>query len=325
VQKAVGQGRNPAEDPTVKQITDVITGKMRQPEEKTNPDAIWYRAYKGEHNGEEPGTQELMQYLHSKAQNTHITVRTNQTGVDGDDKEMLVQGLLNGSIDVAGLGRMNGPLRSQVLAEAMRRDPGFTMANYPTRRAAYNYFYNGKGADQVQSFNTFLGHAKDLSDVVNQYRMPGGNINPLINKPLNWIRNKMGGSTDYSRLMAAIQPVRDEFMTFLQNNHAMTDADRQAGDTILSDSATPAQLQAAIKQISHTAAIRLGENNNRYRRVFGQDIPDLLPSDNEQYLRDVGAYDQVFKDKVAGGKAFSGNDGSNGSGKRPPISNFERH
>jgi hypothetical protein len=276
---------------------DAKMGDVNQ-KDATGIDAAALEAMRVQNGGNPPTLQQILGYKKAGAQATHIVNQAQQ--VPADDMNTIVQGLVDGTLDVKGVfSRLAAPQRIQAIAAAKRIDPNFSMATFPTRQQANNYFLNGKGADQIQSFNTFLGHAKDLSDIVDQYRMPGGDVSPLINKPLNWIR-KNAGSTDYSTLMAGLQPVRDEFMTFLQNNHAMTDMDRKAGDVILSENATPAQIQAAIKQISHTAAIRLGENNNRYRRVFGKDYPDMLPADNEKYLRDIGALDTVFKDKVRG-------------------------
>jgi hypothetical protein len=296
---------------TPEQALEHVKAIGKEDKEPTNSFQAYRAAFKAK-NQRDMTPEEIDAYDKRHAQNIHIN--TGQNDVPPDDFETLVQGLVKGSIDPkSAFGRGGTQLRARAIAEATRRDPKFSMADYPLRQQAYQYFFGGgKGADQIQSANTLIQHSKDLSDVVNDYRATGS---PLLNKPLNWIRKNYGDAT-YSRYVTALQPVRDEFMTYLQNNHALTNEDRKAGDLILSDDATPAQQQEAIKQLSHTAAIRLGENNNRYRRVFGEDYPEILPPDSEKFLRDVGAYDSVFKNKVKGRSSAA----PSGSPKTPPPS-----
>lgn len=70
-------------------------------------------------------------------------------------------------------------------------------------------------------------------------------------------------------------------MTFLQNNHALTESDKKASETIMSDDSTPAQVEAALKQMAKTAFIRLDSLNARYKRTMHSDFPDLLSDDSK--------------------------------------------
>jgi hypothetical protein len=56
----------------------------------------------------------------------------------------------------------------------------------------------------------------------------------------------------------------------------------------MSDKSSPAQIQAALKQMSNTAFIRLGELNSRYKRVMNEDFPDLLDEDAVQAANKLG-------------------------------------
>src|SRR5579862_379022 len=218
--------------------------------------------------------------------------------LDREDENVVAQSLANGEPtalkDVASL---RGDQRVRIFAQAKKLNPNFNTTTAKLKADTLESFTKGKQADQIQSFGTFIGHAADASDVVNDYR---STQSPLINKPLNWIRKNAAGDPGYSQFVTSLAPVRDEFMTFLQNNHALTESDKKAADTIMSDNSSPAQIQAALKQMTNTAFIRLGELNSRYKRVMGEDFPDLLDADAVQASDKLGYGAQARKYRSGG-------------------------
>jgi hypothetical protein len=221
-----------------------------------------------------------------------------QRTIDQRDEDVVAQSLASGDpTSLKDVASMRGDQRVRIFAKAKKLNPDFNTTTAKVKADTLEAFTNGKQADQIQSFNTFLGHAADASDVVNDYRTTGS---PLINKPLNWIRKNAVGDPRYSQFVTSLAPVRDEFMTFLQNNHALTESDKKAADTIMSDTSSPAQIQAALKQMGNTSFIRLGALNTRYKRVMGEDFPDLLSVDSVQDAGKLGLGQQAAKFRAGG-------------------------
>jgi hypothetical protein len=113
---------------------------------------------------------------------------------------------------------------------------------------------SGKIGNQVQSFNTFLAHADALSHAVNGLRNSGS---PLINRPINWLKEHAAGNPQVTSFLTTQEAVQKEFETFLNNNNALTVDDRKAGERLLSENMSPAQLQAAIKEMASISNARL--------------------------------------------------------------------
>jgi hypothetical protein len=222
------------------------------------------------------------------------------SGTD-DDINIVARGMVDGTIGVQALGRMAQGAKMKALAQAKRIDPSFDMTNFPARQKVATDFAAGKGADQIQSFNTFLAHSQDLNSAVNDFRLTGS---PLINKPLVWLKNNSGDPAVASYL-AKTEPVRVEFETFLQNNHALTESDKKEAVKVLDDNASPAQMQSTLKSMAHTAALRLREVNKRYANTMHKDYPGLLDPNNEKFLNDTGAMSAL-----GGGAGSSSNNSS---------------
>lgn len=218
--------------------------------------------------------------------------------LDEGDEDIVARALASGDpTSIKDVTSMRSDQRLRVFAKAKRINPDFNTTTAKLKADTLEKYTNGKQADQIQSFGTFLGHAADASDVVNNYRTTAS---PLINKPLNWIRKNVAGDPGYSQFVTALAPVRDEFMTFLQNNHALTESDKKSADIIMSDDSSPAQIQGALKQMSNTAFIRLGELNSRYKRVMGEDFPDLLDEDAVQAANKLGMGAQASRYRTGG-------------------------
>ena len=144
----------------------------------------------------------------------------------------------------------------------------------------------GKTKDQVVSFNTFLGHLGDLHDGVAELRNTGV---PWINTPWNVLKKNAEGDPGVSNFIARMEPVRKEYESFLLNNRALYDDDRKAGQGVINENMSPAQMDANIRQMAHTASIRLGAANDAYRRSSGgKEIPDLLNPEAQGVLNVFG-------------------------------------
>jgi hypothetical protein len=178
----------------------------------------------------------------------------------------LAQGRLT---DIRQLVSLRGDQRLIVDDLARQENPKYNPDDVKRQLDMEDWAVNGKGADNLQSFGTFLQHAGSASDAVNKIRLTGS---PYINKPLNWWRSHMTGDPNFTTLMGSIEPVRKEAENFLLNGHAQQAADKKAAEVVLDDNSTPAQFQAAFKVLGHTALARATEINYRYKKVRNQDL-----------------------------------------------------
>jgi hypothetical protein len=285
---AAASDPNPATNPKLAQLMDVKTGMQKQAE--NDPE---FRAWQQQNpNGN------IGDYFKARYPKQQINVGTG----DPNDINTLAAGMVDGTLGGTILSRLPGNVKLAAISAAKKLDPNFDMTNFGNRQRVANDFGSGKSADQIQSFNTFLAHAADLSGAVNDFRLTKS---PLINKPMIWLKRNSGDPAVASYL-AKTEPVRAEFETFLQNNHALTESDKASAAKVLDDNSSPAQMQATIKSMTHTAALRLREVNKRYQNTMHTGYPGLVDPNNAQFLQDSGAMGALGNGGASGNGATSG-------------------
>lgn len=159
--------------------------------------------------------------------------------------------------------------REPIYRRAKEINPNFSPANAELKVHVWKDFTTdqGKSSQQVKSFNTFLQHVGGAIDANDQWRRTGGG--EQLNKPLSWWAKNASGDPALSQLQASIEPVKSEFLTFLSNNHALTEHDKSTGDNILSWNMSPAVLEDQLKKFALTASDRAVEVDHQWTRVFG--------------------------------------------------------
>lgn len=168
------------------------------------------------------------------------------------------------------IGSRGGVARAQVILAARKYDPNFSEATLERNVKMLDAYQNGKEGQGLQSFGTFLVHAGEAADMNAEYTRTGS---PLLNKPISWIRNN-SGDPQVQRFIASLAPVGTEWMTFLQNNHALQADDRHVADSLLNPNQTLGQTIAVLNQMGQTAVARYGQMNSRFKKNIGVDIPD---------------------------------------------------
>ncbi len=163
-------------------------------------------------------------------------------------------------------------------------DAEVSESRYRTRQATMKDFADGRPADQISSFNTFLGHAENLSDTIDQLR---NTHSPLLNVPLKELRKAMGDAR-YAAIAPQIEAVRTERENFLNNNHALQAPQIKDAENLLNDNQSLAQAQAAIKSFAGQAVTRVGTLNDRHKRVMGMDAPEILNETSKRTIRKLG-------------------------------------
>jgi hypothetical protein len=172
-------------------------------------------------------------------------------------------------------------------ATAAGKDPkDYSPAKLEAKAKVLNDFADGKAADNIMAFNTFLQHGSEALDATAAMRAQAGS--PLINRPLNWIRKNAANDANFSSFQAALVPVRKEYMNFLNNNRAEHEADLKVMDKVLSDDSTPAQIEASLRQLGESADARLRELGRKYSNTMGEEYPNLIAPEGKQALQRMG-------------------------------------
>jgi hypothetical protein len=200
--------------------------------------------------------------------------------------EAAAQSIASGDLTrLKDISSMRGQDRLLIYNRVKQLNPSFNTSEVDRKIKMLDDFTNGKDGQNLQSFGTFLEHAGEASDVVNQYR---ASSSPLINKPLNWFKKNASGDPNYIQFVTSLEPVRKEFEGFLLGGKALYGDDRKAAETILSDDSSPAQIQAALKQMGHTVKARYNEANYRYKRVMGTDLQDAVSPEALEGAKKIG-------------------------------------
>lgn len=237
------------------------------------------------------------------------------TAANGSDPSLthqtIVNGMLDGSVDITkAVGILKDPhAREQYIAEAKQRDPSWTMQKYQSMMKLRDDLTSGKLGDQVQSFNTFLGHASGVDADVNTLR---NSSSPLMNRPINWLRTNATNNPVVAGMLPEIDATRNEFQNFIAN-HALQKSEIDRGEKLLSEDQSPAAMQAAIKDFMKVALTKLGSIQNRTTQTFGDRTPDLISPQNVQAIRSLGL------DKYAANYGLMPHTPAAAPGGPPPI------
>jgi hypothetical protein len=138
---------------------------------------------------------------------------------------------------------------------------------------------------QVQSYGTFIRHSGDLYNTIATLNNTDA---PLMNKPINWLRTN-SGDPRVKVFLAKLDPVRKEFESFLLNNRALYQEDREEAANILDENASPAQMLQVLPSLVHTGTARLEEADAAYARASqGKHIPNLVTPEALKVFKQMG-------------------------------------
>ena len=133
----------------------------------------------------------------------------------------------------------------------------------------------------------------------------------LINVPLNEFTKNMRNDPNYISFVTSLEPVRKEFMSFLNANRAEHEADLKVMQTVLDDTQTPANIEVALKQLGKSADIRLAAIGRKYENTMHQSFPDLISPDGQATLKKMGLISKVASTQEQNAaKTFKAADGT---------------
>lgn len=194
--------------------------------------------------------------------------------------EAAAQSLAGGDLtSLKNIASMRGEDRLLIYNRAKELNPKFSPNTTDRMIKMVDEYSTGKIGDQLQSFGTFLEHAgaaKDAADGIYNSSVP------FFNKPLNWWKEHGSGDPNYQRFVTALEPVRKEFEGFLLGGRALYGDDRKNAEIILNENSSPAQINAALKQMGHTVQARYNELDHRFQNTVHKTIGEVVgPISNE--------------------------------------------
>lgn len=166
----------------------------------------------------------------------------------------------------------------------------------------YHANKQGTTGGNMTTFDTFLGHAGDAMAANTNWKRTKS---PLLNQPLNWIATNATDDPNYVQFKTALEPVRKEFMSFLNANRAEHEDDIKTMQTVLSDEKTPLQIESALKQLGKSADIRLAAMARSYHRTMGRPFEGLITPQGQAALTSMGIVPGSYsKVEIPGQKPF---------------------
>jgi hypothetical protein len=203
-------------------------------------------------------------------------------------------------------------------------NPSWTQQMYTTKQKASSDFATGEDGKAIASFNQFLVHADDAR--IGSERLQRTN-SPWLNKPINEIKRDGMGQPGVPALMTDIFAARNEWQNFIKNGHAADLADTEAGRQIMSDSSSPAQIQAALMEMGKQAVGRLDQVDSKWRRTWGGHYPGLISNTGREAANNLGLGDLIKQYPSESGAMFGAQPNGSQSGQNqtpnPDVHDFD--
>jgi hypothetical protein len=191
----------------------------------------------------------------------------------------------NDPVSLKSISSLRGDERLRLFNEVKKQ--GGDVSALDRKSKMLDQYENGKQADQIQSYQTFVKHAGDLYSTVQSLNRPEGTPK-WIDKPLNWLEQNASSDPAIGEYLAKFEPVRDEILTFLKNNHAALQMDAESMGKVLDPSQSPAYIQRVVKSLAKTGQYRLDSINSRYKHEFKQDFDGLYDDESRDALKTMG-------------------------------------
>ena len=172
-------------------------------------------------------------------------------------------------------------------------NPEWNAQMYNTVQKLTTDFYGGGEAGKaINSFNQFFGHAGQAADVVRQWKTTNS---PLANKSINWLRANMAGDPQVTRLLAALEPVKDEWLTMVKSGKAADVNETERANKFLNENLTADTLLGNLKAMGEQGVTRIDQLNEEWKQVKHQNAPNLIRQTGMEGATKLGIGDQLKK------------------------------
>lgn len=160
----------------------------------------------------------------------------------------------------------------QMLPLVTQAYPGFQASQYPVMMATRKSYTSGKDFQETQALNTVSGHMLKLSEAAQN--LPNTTV-PILNKGMNWFADTFTGSPELTKFRNALVTTSNELAKAYHGGH-VSDASYSAFQKGINEAQTPAEMKAAIGEISGLLKSKIEAKESGYRSSMG-DAP--LPSE----------------------------------------------
>jgi hypothetical protein len=210
------------------------------------------------------------------------------------------------------IGGMAGGLRLRILTQAKKDAEAagekFDVGLINERVKYIGQYENPSGGAYKNrtAINNMIQHGADLVDINNEYRRTNVQV---LNTPINAIRKQFGDAT-LVRYNNVLDVLKGEAKIFFAGGYAPTENQEKMWNNIISNNATPAQVEAFAKEITNLGFRRASTFDSEYKKVMGHGDPDMIiPEAREaaQKLAGNDAQGQMLKqniDKFASGGEY---------------------
>lgn len=216
-----------------------------------------------------------------------------------------IKGLISGDISAAGRNMQKlAPLAKLV-------DPTFDATQYPVRLGVRKSYTSGKDFQESQALNTVSGHLGRLMESADAL---GNTSYPWVNKIGNVIKENTVGSPALVKFRNDLVTTQNELAKAYHGGH-VSDSAFAAFNKSINEAQTPAEMKAAIGELSGLLSSKIEAKESGYRSSMG---PTPLPEEyraTNQHAREAFA---KINDWAAGvPKAASATTGGGGAAATP--------
>lgn len=212
-----------------------------------------------------------------------------QNAIDEENLPTLVSAADNYQLDPNKLYSMRKNTNANFKAAMLKKDPTWSEAKYKQRYSMQQELASDKPnsmGGQVESLNRFALHTADANRGIQGLRNLGS---PIIDKPLNSIKEGMIGFPEAQSFIIEAETAKDEFLNFIKNGHVPPTAQEERLAASVNTSKTPAELQSIFRSMAKLVAARAKAMNGRYSTIMGGgSIPGLIQPDTNSILRQFG-------------------------------------
>lgn len=206
--------------------------------------------------------------------------------------------------------------RPKVYALIKKLNPNWNPQNAELKLQVWKGFADpqGKEYQQVKSFNTLFDHLGAALDASNNFHR-ATEYGTDINKPFNQFKEKYAGDPELAAFESKLEPAAVEYETLMGGGHALTESDKKRVDILRSPDASASVKEATLKVMGETAAYRMKETNNGFKRVFGTNAPGMISDDAVNTIRKMPEIADIIGDMDTGGTFLGSSSGRGIPGK----------
>jgi hypothetical protein len=244
--------------------------------------------------------------------------------------DKLIDAMVKGDkFDITRIATMRAYDREIIVNEALKRaeeqgikwNPEDVQARINLYNDAADASKTGSFANSVSNANTSLGHMGGALSALDNLKAKHSDIfndTNLANKTLSWFNDKLGTDPDWTRFKVNLNTAATDWQNLLNNQHALTDHDKDIASKVAEPTQPMANSLAAIQEMAHTAAVRIKPLNEKWKQTMGADYPNLIQPDTIKALQKINNPDvlEILGEMQSGGNLRGSSDGTGTPGKR---------